>query len=224
MAANGKALPINARRNIDELEAELEKRTVERDEALAQQTATAEVLRVINSSPGDLAPVFKAMVRLAAELCEAHEAAVRTFDGEVLHLAATHGPPGIFEELMHLGPSHPDGLYAGIAKGYSVAHFEDVHDTDAFRTNKRARERLILRGIRSWLAVALRKEGALLGVINVHRREVRPFTDKQIALLQNFAAQAVIAKWRMRVYSVSCASARATCRSRSNTKRRPAKC
>jgi len=162
-------------------------------EALEQQTATAEVLGVINASPGDLRPVFNAMVERAAELCEADEAAVRTFDGEVLHLAATHGPPGIFEQLMRLGPSHPDGLYEGIANGDLVTHFTDVRDTEAFRANERARERLTLRGIRSWLAVALRKEGALLGVINVHRREVRPFSAKQIALLQNFAAQAVIA-------------------------------
>jgi adenylate cyclase len=133
------------------------------------------------------------MVERAATLCEADEAAVRTFDGSVLNLVATHGPAGVFEELMRLGPSHPDGLYEAIAQGASVSHLADVRDTEAFRTNARARERLELRGIRSWLAVALRKEAALLGVINVHRREVRPFTEKQIALLQSFAAQAVIA-------------------------------
>jgi GAF domain-containing protein/nitrogen-specific signal transduction histidine kinase len=165
----------------------------EQQEALEQQTATAEVLQVINASPGDLAPVFEAMVERAATLCEADEAAVRTVDGSVLNLVATHGPADIFEELKRLGPSHPDGLYEAIAQGASVTHFVDVRETEAFQTNARARERLELRGIRSWLAVALRKEGALLGVINVHRREVRPFTDKQIALLENFAAQAVIA-------------------------------
>src|SRR5205814_5358930 len=69
----------------------------------------------------------------------------------------------------------------------------DVRETQAFREIPGARERLEARGIRSWLAVALRKDGALLGIINVHRREVRPFSEKQIALLENFAAQAVIA-------------------------------
>jgi len=178
---------------IADLRRELALRTAERDEALAQQTATAEVLAVINSSLGNLRPVFDAMVARAAELCEADEAAVRTFDGSLLHLAATQGPPGIFDDLMRLGPSHPDGLYERIAGGDAVTHFVDVRETEAFHGNARARERLELRGIRSWLAVALRKDGVLLGVLNVHRREVRPFTDKQIALLQNFAAQAVIA-------------------------------
>ena len=165
----------------------------EQREALEQQTATADVLRVINASPGDLAPVFDAMVERAATLCEADEAAVRTFDGSVLNLVATHGPAGIFEELKRLGPSHPDGLYEPIAQGASVTNFVDVRETEAFQTNARSRERLELRGIRSWLAVALRKEGTLLGVINMHRREVRRFTETQVALLQNFAAQAVIA-------------------------------
>ncbi len=165
-------------------------------ETLEQQTATAEVLQVINSSPGDLAPVFDAMVERAVRLCEADEAAVRTFDGESLQLVAAYGEPQIFERLRQLGPSRldrPGGLYDQIARGERITHIADVRETDTFRDNPVARSRLELRNVRTWLAVALRKEGALLGVINVHRHEVRPFTDTQIALLQNFAAQAVIA-------------------------------
>jgi GAF domain-containing protein len=165
-------------------------------EALEQQTAAAEVLQVINSSPGDLGPVFDVMVERAAELCEADEAAVRTFDGESLQLAAAYGEPQVFERLLQLGPSRLNrsgGLYDRIARGERVTHIADVRETDTFRDNPAARKRLELRNIRTWLAVPLRKEGALLGVINVHRHEVRPFSDKQIALLQNFAAQAVIA-------------------------------
>ena len=163
-------------------------------EALDQQTATAEVLGVINSSPGDLAPVFEVMVERAANLCEADEAAVRTFDGVSLHLATTHGTdPTALERLRRLGATRLEGLYGPFARGDDIVHYVDARDTDAYRTHEVGRQRIDARGIRSWLAVALRKEGSLLGIINVHRREVRPFSEKQIALLENFAAQAVIA-------------------------------
>jgi GAF domain-containing protein len=163
-------------------------------EALDQQTATAEVLGVINASPGDLAPVFDVMVERAAHLCEADEAAVRTCSGTLLHLAATYGTdPSALEQLRKLGPTDLRGLYEPFARGDDIAHYEDARDTDAYRNFSSGRNRIDARGIRSWLAVALRKEGTLLGIINVHRRNVRPFTDKQIALLRSFAAQAVIA-------------------------------
>jgi GAF domain-containing protein len=150
-----------------ELQRQLGEYRAERDEAFAQQTATAEVLQVINASPGDLAPVFDAMVERAVRLCEADEAAVRTFDGELLHLVAAHGDPRVIERLRQLGPSIPDGLYEPIARGERVTHIADVRETDPFHDNPRAQERLKVRNIRSWLAVALCKEGALLGVINV---------------------------------------------------------
>jgi GAF domain-containing protein len=162
-------------------------------EALEQQTATAEVLGVINSSPGDLPPVFNAMVERAVRLCEADAATVRTFDGELLHLAAAHAEPRMMEELRLLGPSHLNWLYEPLSRGERVIHIPDVRETAAYREIPGAQDRLDRRGIRSWLAVALCKDGALLGILNVHRREVRPFSDTQIALLENFAAQAVIA-------------------------------
>ena len=168
-------------------------------EALEQQTATAQILEVINRSPGNLAPVFEAMVERAVQLCEADEAAVRSFDGKLLHLVAAHGDPDALEKLRELGPSNlsrpgqPAGLYDPFTRGEHVVHIADVRETEAFRKSPIARKRLQLRNIRTWLAVALSREGTLLGVINVHRHEVRPFSEKQIALLQNFAAQAVIA-------------------------------
>ena len=162
-------------------------------EALEQQTATAEVLGVINASPGDLAPVFEALVERAVRLCEADEALVRTLDGEALHLAAAWGDSEAIEKVRQLGPSRLGGIYEPFGRGERIVHIVDVREHDAFRESPVGRQRLEARGIRSWLAVALHKDGNLLGVINVHRREVRPFTDKQIALLQNFAAQAVIA-------------------------------
>jgi GAF domain-containing protein len=170
----------------------LRERDAELAEALDQQTATAEVLAVINASPGDLAPVFEVMVERAVRLCAADEALVRTFDGERLHLAAVHGAPGEAETLRQLGPAQLSGMYEFLARGHSVSHVADVREMAAYQIPL-GRARLDARHVRSWLGVALRKDGALLGVINVHRREVRPFSEKQIGLLQNFAAQAVIA-------------------------------
>ncbi len=154
-------------------------------EALERQTATAEVLGVINSSPGDLGPVFEAMVERAVRLCVADEALVRTFDGERLHLAAVHGAPGEAATLRRLGAAQVGGMYEFLARGQSVSHVADVRETAAYQMPL-GRARLDARHVRSWLGVALRKDGALLGVINVHRREVRPFSEKQIALLAEF--------------------------------------
>ena len=162
-------------------------------EALEQQTATIEVLGVINSSPGNLTPVFDAMVEKAMRLCDADGGMLGTFDGQLLHLVSSHGDPQVMEPLPQLGPSRGDGLYEQFAHGERVIRIANVRETDTFRDNPVARERLEVQRIRSWLAVALHKEGALLGAITLHRKTVRPFTDKQIALVQNFAAQAVIA-------------------------------
>ena len=167
-------------------------------EALDQQTATAEVLGVINSSPGNLAPVFDAMIEKAVRLCGAVHGVLRIFDGEVFHLAAVHGDPDVVARLKRLGPVEvsraPTGdLMGRIARGDRLVHVADVRETDTYRDLPDARERLDVDGIRTWLAVALHKEETLLGVIVAYRREVRPFSDREISLLENFAAQAVIA-------------------------------
>jgi GAF domain-containing protein len=165
-------------------------------EALEQQTATAQILEAINRSPGDLAPVFEAMVERAVQLCEADEAAVRSFDGKLLHLVAARGEPDVLDKLRELGPSDlslTGGLYDPFLRGERVVHIADVRETETFRNKPIARKRLELRNIRTWLAVALRREDKLLGIINVHRHEVRPFSEKQIVLLESFAGQAVIA-------------------------------
>jgi GAF domain-containing protein len=111
---------------------------------------------------------------------------------EAPRLAAVHGAPGEAETLRQLGPATLSGMYEFLARDQSVSHVADVRETAAYQMPL-GRARLDARHVRSWLGVALRKDGALLGVINVHRREVRPFSEKQIGLLQNFAAQAVIA-------------------------------
>ncbi len=166
-------------------------------EALEQQTATAEVLGVINSSPGDLAPVFDAMLERAMRLCEADYGHIYTFEAGEFSPAAIKGDPEFISYRRQRGPSRPQGDGTSplerLMAGESILWAADVHQEQAYRTNLRFRELADTAGIRSIAAIALRKEGVLQGAIIVYRRQVRPFTDKQIALLQNFAAQAVIA-------------------------------
>src|SRR5215831_6421665 len=165
-------------------------------EALEQQTATAEVLQVINSSPGDLKPVFDAIVEKAMRLCEAAHGYLFTYDGDRFHPAAIDGAPGFVEWHQLHGPFRPPantGL-GRIGRGeQQLVHIADLREDDAFRTVPEIRQVAEISGVRSLLTVALHRDEVLLGAIGVYRREVRPFSDKQIALVQYFAAQAVIA-------------------------------
>jgi GAF domain-containing protein len=165
-------------------------------EALDQQTATAEVLQVINASPGDLAPVFDAMLERAMRLCEASFGFLMTYDGEYLHSAADRGHPAFAAWVRAQGPMKPEPgtSNARLAGGESVIMIPDVTDDPNLARDSAIRRALIdIGGFRTLLSIALRKDDALLGIIHIYRQEVRPFTDRQIALLQNFAAQAVIA-------------------------------
>ena len=166
-------------------------------EALEQQTATAEVLGVINSSPGDLAPVFDAIVEKAMRLCEATNGHLFTYDGDRYHPDAIQGDPRLVEWHRQLGPFRPvANSGAGldrIRSGERLVHIPDITEIEAFRTVSILRQVVEISGTRSALIAALRRDKALLGALMVYRQEVRPFSDKQIALLQNFADQAVIA-------------------------------
>src|SRR5208283_4288147 len=160
-------------------------------EALEQQTATAEVLGVINSSPGDLAPVFEAMVEKAVRLCGADQGTLRTFDGEAFPLAAINGHDlDAVERAKQLGPIGKFGLLEPLVRGERMFHLADIRETDVYKSVEVSRAFIELLGVRTLLAVALQKDGTLLGVIIAFRNEVRPFAEKEIALLQNFAAQA----------------------------------
>jgi GAF domain-containing protein/anti-sigma regulatory factor (Ser/Thr protein kinase) len=169
---------------------------IETREALDQQTATAEVLGVINSSPGDLAPVFDAMLEKAMDLCGAAFGALQVDDGDRFRTVATFGVPPAFAEYRKHNAfvEGPGSLGARIRAGERVVHVLDLKDDEPYRTGDANRRSLVnLGGARTGLAVPLVKDVGVLGFIILYRQEVRPFTDKQIALLQNFAAQAVIA-------------------------------
>ena len=189
--------------NVRLFEAE-QQRTRELTESLEQQTATSEVLQVINSSPGDLEPVFGTMLTKAVRICDAKFGNIFRWDGDALHLLATHNVPIAFDDVRRRLPLRPS---PGTPIGRMVATKTVVHVTD-LAGEKSYIERapsvvaaVELGGIRTFLAVPMLKEGDLIGAFTLNRPEVRPFTEKEIALVTSFAAQAVIAIENARLLS-----------------------
>jgi len=175
---------------------EVQERTVELTEALEQQTATSEVLSVISSSAGDLAPVFDAMLGKAMQLCSANFGMLNTYDGKALHAAATYGLPPAYDEFLRGQPQEygPDTAPVRILQGEPVVELTDLLESEAYRNSEPNRRALVdIGGARCLLAVPLLKDDRVTGVVLIFRQENRPFSEKQIALLQQFAAQAVIA-------------------------------
>ena len=175
---------------------ERKERERELQEALDQQTATAEVLQVINASPGDLAPVFDAMLEKATRLSEAAFGQIALYDGEFFRFVAVHGALRDAGRA-HVRDPHPPSYgitWPRLLDGENTVHIVNVAETDVYRSGHGAARRFVdIAGGRTLLTEALRKDGVLLGALTVYRQEQRPFTDQQIALLKSFAAQAVIA-------------------------------
>jgi class 3 adenylate cyclase/putative methionine-R-sulfoxide reductase with GAF domain len=176
---------------------ELRQRTADLGEALEQQTATSEVLQVISGSPGDLQPVFAAMLENAARICDANFGNIFRWDGDALWLVATHNTPAAFIEHRRRVPFRPNqgNPIGDMLKANAAIHVADLALDERY-VQKRDPEVVAaveLGGIRTFVAVPMLKDEKLIGAVILYRQEARPFTDKQIELVKNFAAQAVIA-------------------------------
>ena len=188
-AANSSPSVPEHQRRVDELVAELRVRTADHEEALQREAAVAEVLQVINSSPGNLDPVFDAILEKAHSLCDAPCGSLQLYDGSMFRAVADRGLPETVATLLRQGvvarqfrEPDRDPVQVDMVEAYAASPDDPVL-------------RAIVKdaGLRTVLFVPLHKEGIYLGRIVASRRDVRPFTDKQVTLLQNFAAQAVIA-------------------------------
>ena len=180
-------------RRLDERTAELEVRTAERDDSEAQKAAIGDVLEVINSSPGDLTPVFDAVLEKATRLCEADGGYFLRYQDGNHTFAAGHGLQPEFAAFLSQQSQPSAGSPAAlVVQGAPYIHITDLKNDDYYQTARR-RAIVDLGGFRTGLIVPMRRGDVVLGSCNLGRSEVRPFTDKQIALVQNFAAQAVIA-------------------------------
>jgi class 3 adenylate cyclase len=186
--ASGRSPRSGAETDVVELRRELQ-------EAREEQTATLEVLQAISSFPGDLQPVFAAILENAVHICDASTGSVFRWDGEALHLLATHNLPPVLAEEIRRSPfrPYPQTPPARMVADKTVVHVPDVRAEPAHMHDPFAVAAVSLGGVRTNLGVPLLHKGELIGAFFLSRQEVRPFTDKQIDLVKNFAAQAVIA-------------------------------
>jgi GAF domain-containing protein len=176
---------------------ELRQRTTDLSESLEQQTATSEVLKVISSSGGELQPVFDTLLANATRLCAAKFGTLFLYEGDAFRTTAMHNVPPAFAEARRREPlirPFPGSVLRRAAESKRAVHIPDVTLEQAYVERQPLFVSLVeLGGFLALLSVPMLKDGNLIGAINIYRQEVGPFTDKQIELVQNFAAQAVIA-------------------------------
>ena len=174
----------------ERLERQVAERTAELRDALDQQLATAEVLQVINNSPGKMTPVFETVLEKAAQLCDIDSGILWVYDGTRFHPAALHAVPPAYRDYIE-NPAEEAPVFADLRRGKDVVHVPDLAASCA--DNKLRRAVVDLRRSRTGLNIAIRKNEELLGVIAVGREQVRPFSEAQVARLKGLAAQAAIA-------------------------------
>jgi len=183
---------------------ELRQRTTDLSESLEQQTATSEVLKVISSSPGELEPVFNAMLENAVRICEANFGNLWLREDDAFRTVVMHGATAEYTEARQRAPLVRPSAGTGLARALQtkqVVQIADIQEVPGYVANPMQAPIIRLAGARTMLSVPMLKEQELLGVIEIYRTEVQVFTEKQIALVQNFAAQAVIAIENTRLLS-----------------------